>query len=84
MQIFIYRILNISKSVSGKYRKIVLDHVYQPVATFTIKVATDAFENVTKWVIETTAEVTGELIGNKKADKVTRTASSKTEDIKLD
>ena len=50
---------NISESLSGKYSqyKYSFDHAKQSAA--------DALKTSTKWVIPKTAEVTGDLIGNK-------------------
>ena len=41
----------------------------------TIKPATDALNTASKWTIKKTADMTGELIRNKIADRFTRTAS---------
>ena len=54
---------NISKSLSGKYGKKLLDHAK--------KFATDAFKTFSKKVICKTAEATGDLIGNKTANGIT-------------
>ena len=58
---------NISESLSGKYSqyKYSFDHAKQS--------ATDALKTSTKWVIPKTAEVTGDLIGNKIA-RVSKTS----------
>ena len=62
---------NISKSLSGKYspgmltmRQKLLDHAKQS--------ATDALKTSSKRVIQKTAEATGDLIGNKIANEITR------------
>ena len=51
---------NISKNVSGKYSQELLDHAKQS--------ATDTIETSSKRVIQKTAEVTSDLIGNEVAD----------------
>ena len=62
---------SISKNISGKYspgmlvmHQKLLDHAKQS--------ATDAPKTSSKRVIQKTAEATGDLIGNKIANKVTR------------
>ena len=60
---------NISINLTGKYSQIYFDHTKQ--------FATDAFKTVSKRAIQKTAEATGDLIGNKIADKITGTASPK-------
>ena len=55
---------NISKSSNSKYTQKLLDHAKQS--------ATDDFETSSKRVIQKTAEVTNDLIGNKIDDKITR------------
>ena len=57
---------NISKSLNSKYSKKPLNHAKQS--------ATDAFNTFSKIVFQKAAEATGDLIGNKIADK-TKTAS---------
>ena len=52
---------NISKKLSGKYSQILLDHAKQSV--------TDAFKTTSKRAIQITVE-SGDLIGNKIADKI--------------
>ena len=52
-----------SKNLSGKYGQ-KLDHTKQ--------YATDALEIVSERAIQKTAEVTGDLIGNEIADKITK------------
>ena len=54
---------NISKTLSGKYSQKHLD--------YTRKSATDAFETASKRAIQKTAEATGDLVGNKIADRIT-------------
>ena len=53
---------NIMKNLSGKYRQKLLDHAKQS--------ATDALKTASKIQIHKTAEATGNLIGNKIADKI--------------
>ena len=55
---------NISKSWSRKYSQKLFDHSKQS--------ATDVFKTSSKRVIQKTANATGDLIGNKIADKITR------------
>ena len=59
---------NESKSLNSKYSQKLLDHAKQS--------ATDAFKTSSKRVIQKAVEATGDLIGNKIVDKITR--SSKT------
>ena len=53
---------NISKSLSGKYGKTLLDRAKQSAA--------DILKTSSKRVIQKTAEATGDLIGNKIATKI--------------
>ena len=53
-----------SKNLSGKKSQKLVDHAEQPTA--------DAFKIVLKRAIQKIAEITGDLIGNKIADKITR------------
>ena len=53
---------NIMKNLSGKYRQKLLDHAKQS--------ATGALKTASKIEIQKTAETTGNLIGNKIADKI--------------
>ena len=55
---------NISKNLIGKYNQKRLDHAKQS--------ATDLFKTTSKKAIQKTAEATGDLIGNKTADKITK------------
>ena len=55
---------NISKNLSGKHSQKILDHCKQS--------ATDAFKTTSKIAIQKTAEATGDLIGNKIADAITK------------
>ena len=52
----------LGKNLSGKYSKKLLDHAKQS--------ATDALKSTSIKVIQKTAEATGDLIGNKAADKL--------------
>ena len=54
---------NTSKSLSGKYSQKFLDHAKQS--------GPDAFKTNLKIIIQKTAEITGDLIGNKIADRIT-------------
>ena len=53
---------NTSKSLNSKYSQKLLDHAKQS--------ARDAFKTSSKRVIQKSAEATGNLIGNKIADKI--------------
>ena len=55
---------NISKNMSGKYSPKLLDHTEQS--------PTDAFKTSSKRVIRKAAEATGDLIGNKIANEITK------------
>ena len=55
---------NISKSFSGNYSEKLLDHAKQ--------YATDVFITASKQEFQKTTESTGDLIGNKIADRVTK------------
>ena len=55
---------NISKNLSYKYRQKLSDHSKQS--------ATDAFKTSSKRAIQKTAEPTGDLIGNKIANRITK------------
>ena len=59
---------NISKSLSSKYSHKLLDHAKQ--------CATDALKSVSKRAIQEIAEATGDLIGNKIADKIVRASKT--------
>ena len=78
---------NISKNLNSKFNERLLDHTKQ--------LATDALKTVSKRAIQKTAKATGDLIGNKTADKITKlsrgspqnnseTVESETEKIALD
>ena len=55
---------NISKNLSSKYSQKRIDHVKQS--------ATDSLKTVSKRAFQKTAVATGDLIGNKIADKMRR------------
>ena len=59
---------NISKYLSGKYSHELLDHAKQS--------ATDAFKTVSKREIQKKAETTGDLIGNKNANRITKVSKT--------
>ena len=59
---------NISKSLDSKYSQKRLDHAKQS--------ATDAFKTFSKRVIQKRVEATGDLIGNRFADKITRASKT--------
>ena len=64
--------INISKNLSGKYNKKLLDHAKQS--------ATDALKTTSKRAIQKPAEATaaGDLIGNRNANKISK-ASKKSQ-----
>ena len=59
---------NISKDLSGKYSQKRFDHAK--------KSATHALKTSSKRVIQKTLEATGDLIGNKIANKITRVSKN--------
>ena len=59
----------VAKNMSNKYSKKIVDT--------TKKSATDAIKTASKRAIQKTAEATGDLIGNKTADKITAKPSPK-------
>ena len=61
---------NISKSLNSKYSEKLLNHAKQS--------ETDAFKTSLKILIQKAAKVTGDLIGNKIADKITRVSENAT------
>ena len=60
---------NIGKSLSNKYGQKLLDSAK--------KSTTDVIKNTSKRAIQKTAEATGDLIGNKIADKITSVSKKK-------
>ena len=59
---------NISQNLSSKYSQIIIDHAKLS--------ATDAIKTASKRAIQKTAEATGDLIGIKMADKITRASKN--------
>ena len=59
---------NICKNLSSKYGEKLLDHAKQS--------STDAFKTTSKKVNQKTAEATGDLIGNKIADRITKVSKN--------
>ena len=59
---------NISKHLIGKYSQKLLDHSKQS--------ATDAFKTASKRAIQKTAEATGDMIGNKIADRMKKVSKN--------
>ena len=57
-----------NKTLSRKYSQKRLDHTKQS--------ATDALKAASKRAIQKTAEATGDLIGNKSTDKITRVSKT--------
>ena len=64
---------NSGKNISSKYSKKLVDSAK--------KSATDAIKNASKRAIQKTAEATGDLIGNKKADKITSTSKKSPKEL---
>ena len=60
-----------SKNLSGKYSQKRLDYAR--------KSATDAFETASKRAIQKTVEATGDLVGNKIADRITEISKNSEE-----
>ena len=67
-----YIVKNIKENLSSQYSKKRLDHTKQS--------ARDALKTVSKTAIQKTAEVTGNLFGNKIADRVTKVLISSPHD----
>ena len=67
--------LSFAKKIGDKYGKNLMD-----TAT---KTGIDAAKTASKWVVQKTAETTGDLIGNKIADKITLLGKTKSKE-KLD
>ena len=59
---------NINKNLSGKYSQTFPDYAKQS--------ATDVFKTVSKWSIQKTTEGTGDLIGKKIADEITKVSKN--------
>ena len=64
---------NIGKNLSNKYSQKIIDA--------TKKSATDAIKTVSQWAVQKTAEATGDLVGNKIADKITSISKKSTEKL---
>ena len=64
---------NISKDLSSNYSQKLLGHGKQSAA--------DALKTVSKRAIQKTAEATGDLIGNKIADKITRVSPQNNSEV---
>ena len=64
-----YGFLSFARKHGDKYDKKLMD-----IAT---KTRIDAVKTISKWVVQKTAEATGDLIGNKIADKITSIDKSK-------
>ena len=62
---------NISKNLSGKYSLVVLA-MHQKLLDHGNPSATDAFKTASESAIKKTAEATGDLIGNKIANRITK------------
>ena len=65
---------NLSENLSNKYCQKLLDHTKKP--------AIDAIKTVSKKWIKKIAEATGDLAGNKIADKITKYSSQNNSDIR--
>ena len=59
---------NRSKKLSGKHNQKLLDHAKQP--------ATDALKTISKRLIKERADATGELIGNRIADRIIKVSKT--------
>ena len=73
-----YRFMSFARSMSGKYGKKLVGTAKES--------ATDAIKTVSKRAIQKTAEATGDLIGNKIADKITSVSKKKSDnddDVKV-
>ena len=66
---FSYFAKNRGKSLNNKYGQKLLDNAKKP--------TTDAIKTTSKRAIQKTAEATGDLIGNKIADKITTVSNKK-------
>ena len=64
---------NMGKSLSNKYGQKLLDSAK--------KSTTDAIKTASKRAIQKTAEATGDLIGNKSADKITSVSKKSAEEL---
>ena len=64
--------MSFARSMSNKYGKKLVDTAK--------KSATDAIKTASKRAVQKTAEATGDLIGNKNADKITSVSKKKSND----
>ena len=69
-----YEFISFSKSMSNKYGKKLVDSAK--------KSATDAIKTTSKRAIQKTAEATGDLVGNKIADKITSVSKKSTKKLR--
>ena len=68
-----YGFMSFARSMSNKYGKKLVDTAK--------KSATDAIKTASKRAIQKTAEATGDLVGNKTADKITSVSKKSTEKL---
>ena len=68
-----YGFMSFARSMSNKYGKELVDTAK--------KSATDAIKTVSKTAIQNTAEETGDLVGNKIADKITSVSNKSTKKL---
>ena len=73
---FLFFAKSIGKSLSYKYCQKLLDSAKKP--------TTDAIKTASKRVIQKTAEATGDLIGNKIADKITSVLNKSPKELQND
>ena len=67
---------NMGKNLNNKYGQKILDSTKKP--------TTDAIKTVSKRAIQKTAEATGDLIGNKIADKITSVSKKSPKELQND
>ena len=70
---FLFFAKNIAKSISSKYSQMLVDSAKRS--------ATDAIITASKRATQKTAEATGDLIGNKTADKITSTSKKSLKEL---
>ena len=68
-----YGFLSLAKNLSSKYSQKLIDTAK--------KSTTDALKTASKRAIQKNAEATGELIGNKTADKITRVSKKSNKNL---
>ena len=73
---FLYFAKNMGKNVSNKYGQKLLDSAKKSTA--------DAIKTISKRAIQKTAEATGDLIGNKIADKITSLSKNSDADSEME